>query len=341
MVAGMSESGLDASREGPVDVVVTGAAGFIGEALVRRLRREGRTVQGVDVAAGEVPTLRMDVTDGAGVLEVLRRLKPRRIVHAAALVDERGDPDRFQEVNVAGTQNMLDAAASVGVERFVQISSIAALGLDPGPNAGEGSPLCPNTGSPYFDTKAASEELARHAMAAGHLPTVIVRPGDVYGPRSKPWVDRPLALMRKKLPVLIGGGSGLIAHCWIDNLVDGIMLALDTPDIEGGIFQITDGVDTTTYRDYFTRLSAVAGLSAPRASMPEVAASALGHAFELGGKLVGGPVPFTASAIRYICRRATYSTATARDRLGYAPKVGLDEGMERLGAWLRDRPPSR
>ncbi|MEZ4267271.1 MAG: NAD(P)-dependent oxidoreductase [Myxococcota bacterium] len=331
----------DGSARGPVDVVVTGAAGFIGEALVRRLRKEGLTVQGVDIAAGELPTVRMDVTDGAAVLEVLRRVEPRRIVHAAALVDERGDPDRFQEVNVAGTQNMLDAAASVGVERFVHISSIAALGLDPGPNAGEGTPLDPNTGSPYFDTKAASEELVRHAMAGGRLKGVIVRPGDVYGPRSKPWVERPLSLMRKKMPVLIGGGAGLIAHCWIDNLVDGIVLALNTPEIEGGIFQIHDGTDTTTYRDYFTRLAAAAGLAPPRASMPEAAASALGHAFALGGRLVGGPVPFTPSAIRYICRRSTYSIASARDRLGYVPRVGLDEGMERLGQWLRDRPPSR
>lgn len=341
MVAGMNDVSGDGGGRGPVDVVVTGAAGFIGEALVRRLRQAGVTVQGVDIAAGEMPTVRMDVTDGAAVLQTLRRLEPRRIVHAAALVDERADPDRFQEVNVAGTQNMLDAAAAVGVERFVHISSIAALGLDPGPGAGEGTPLDPNTGSPYFDTKAASEELVRHAMAGGRLNGVIVRPGDVYGPRCKPWVERPLALMRKKMPVLIGGGSGLIAHCWIDNLIDGIVLALNTPDVEGGIFQFTDGSDTTTYREYFTRLATAAGLNPPRASMPEAAASALGHAFALGGRLVGGPVPFTASAIRYICRRSTYSLAASRDRLGYVPRVGLDEGMEQLGRWLRDRPPSR
>ncbi|MCB9729924.1 MAG: NAD-dependent epimerase/dehydratase family protein [Deltaproteobacteria bacterium] len=327
--------------KGPVDVLVTGAAGFIGQALVQRLLEEGVSVQGVDVAAGEVPTLRLDVTDGSAVLELLRRLEPRRVVHAAALVDDRGEYARFQEVNVAGTQNMLDAAAAVGVQRFVQVSSIAALGLDPGVGAGEGTPLCPDTGAPYFDTKAASEELVRHAMANGRLPTVIVRPGDVYGPRCKPWVERPLAMMRKKVPVLVGGGAGLMAHCWIGNLVDGLMLALDTPEIEGGIFQIHDGVDTTTYREYFTRLAQAAGLQPPRTSLPASAATALGRAFELGGKLVGGPVPFTASSVRYLCRTATYSIAASRDRLGYAPRVDLDEGMERLARWLREHPPTR
>lgn len=329
--------GADGRGAGPVDVMVTGAAGFVGSALVRRLLDDGLTVQGVDVRAGDAPTLRMDVTDGAHVLEVVQRLRPRRVVHAAAVVDDRGEPARFQAVNVAGTQNVLDASAGVGVERFVHVSSIAALGLDPGSGADERTPLAFDTGNPYFDTKAAAEILACRAMDEGHVPTVVVRPGDVYGLGCEPWVERPLRLMRSRVPVLVGGGRGLIAHTWIDNLVDALAAAIRIPGLEGEILQVTDGRDDTTYRDYLGRLARAAGLEPPRVSLPLPAAMALARGAEMVERVSGVQPIMTRGGIRYLCRRATYSTARARELLGWSPRVDLDEGMERLAHHLRAR----
>jgi len=78
---------------------------------------------------------------------------------------------------------------------------------------------------------------------------VVVRPGEVWGPNSEQFVGRPLALMRRHFPVLVDAGRGLMAHCWIDNLVDGLVLALTHPDAVGGTFTFHDGSDTTTYRE--------------------------------------------------------------------------------------------
>ncbi|MGM0575768.1 MAG: NAD-dependent epimerase/dehydratase family protein [Myxococcota bacterium] len=333
----MGTSTPEARPTGPVDVLVTGSAGFIGSALVARLREAGATVQGVDVRAGDEPTIRMDVRDGAHVLEVFERLRPRRVVHAAAIVDDRGDPGLFQAVNVAGTQNVLDAAAAGRVERFVHISSIAALGFDPGQGADETTPLDFDTGAPYFDTKAASEELARQAMVEGHVPTVVLRLGDVYGPGSEPWVERPLRMMRARVPVLVGGGRGLIAHTWVGHAVDAVVLALQARDADGGIFQVTDGVDDTTCAEFFSRLAAAAELKPPRVSIPYRLALALARGGEVVERATGVHMPLSRGAVRYLCRRATYSTRRARAVLGWAPTVDLDEGMERIGAWLRHR----
>lgn len=324
----------------PVEVVVTGAAGFIGSHIVKRLEADGIAVQGVDLLAGDSPTLRMDVTDGALVLAVLERLRPRHVIHAAALVDDRGEPDLFQAVNVTGTQNVIDAAAAVGVERIVHISSIAAIGLDPGRHADESAPLVFDTGAPYLDTKAASEELVRRAMAERELPAVIVRPGDVYGPGCEPWVERPLRMLRRGLPLLVGGGRGLMAHCWIDNLVDGVVAALRTPGVEGRVYHLTDGVDDTTYGEYFGRLAEIAGLSMSRVSVPEATAVALGHVFEATGRLTTLTAPWTAGAARYLTRQSTYSTEAARRDLAWSPKVSLDDGLSHLEAHLREQTPS-
>lgn len=317
---------------GPVDVLVTGAAGFVGRALVSRLAALGLTVQGTDLVAGAVPTVHLDVTDGGEVFDVFERLAPRIVVHAAALVDVGVPQDRAQQVNVLGTENVLDAAAAGDVQRLVHVSSIAALGLDPGPGAGPDSPLVFDTGEPYFDTKAAAEALVRVAMDRKALPAVVVRPGDVYGPGCEPWVARPLGLMRRRFPVLIGGGKGLIAHTWIDNLVDGLVLACTHADAVGRVFQVTDGVDDTTLAAYLTRLAAAAGVRAPRASLPSGIGVGIGALLERYGRVTGRPVPFTRQAIRYLVRRATYSIDAAREVLGYVPAVGLDEGFERLAA---------
>ncbi|MCA9538755.1 MAG: hypothetical protein KC620_07700 [Myxococcales bacterium] len=187
----------------------------------------------------------------------------------------------------------------------------------------EHTPLALDAGG-YFGTKAISERLVREAE--GPPERVVVRPGDVFGPGSVPWVERPLALMRRHTPVLVGGGRGLIAHTWIENLLDGLVLAIDHPAAPGGVFTVTDGVQTTTCRDYFARLARAAGLRPPRVSVPVPVALLTAR---LGARL-GVPVPFTASAVTYLARRSTYRIDAATRVLGYRPRVGLDAAMAAL-----------
>jgi len=320
-----------------IDVLVTGSAGFIGGALVERLRARGEEVAGADLRSGPLVDLRLDVTAAAAVREVFEAHRPRVVVHAAALVDDRGDPALFEKVNVGGTRRILEAARSAGCRRFVQVSSIAALGLTPGQNAGVHSPLIDDTGSPYFDTKARSERVARSFMEGGAVEVVVVRPGDVYGPGSAPWVERPLELMRKRQPVLVGGGRGLIAHCHIENLLDGIDLAMTHDNAPGGIFIIHDGSSSTTCKDYFTRLARAGGMSPPSVSMPKSIAYAVAGLAAVAHRLGGPPPPFTKSAVDYLTRQSTYSIEEARRTLGYEPRITLAAGMAALAVVLEDR----
>ncbi len=319
--------------EGPVDVLVTGAAGFVGEALIEELVAGGATVIGADLRAGRFPTVRMDVTDPLEVAQVMERFPPRRVVHAAAIVDDRQPLAAHQTVNVEGTRNVLEVAAAHEVERFVQVSSIAALGLDPPPGSGAESPLCfdpsrpdhdgGHHGAAYFRTKAHSEALVR---AETRIEWTIVRPGDVYGPRSEPWVRRPLQMMRQGLPVIIGDGRGRMAPCFIDNLVEGLAAALTHPDAGGGIFTFHDGGEGISYRTYFERLAEVGGAPPPR-SMPRAVALAAARLAVLGERVTGRPPPLTPGAIRYVTRRSSYRLDASSAVLGWTPRVPFGEAM--------------
>lgn len=320
----------------PTPILVTGAAGFIGGHLVRRLRAGGTAVVATDVSVRDGVTS-LDVTRPNDIECVLAAHRPRAVVHAAAIVDDRGDRRRFLAVNVAGTSHMLAAAQRHGVQRFVQVSSIGALGLDPGLNADEHSPLVFSSGNPYFDSKARSEALAREFFARTGLPGVIVRPGDAWGPGSVSWVERPLELMRRRLPVLVDGGRGLMAHCHVDNLVDALLLALERSAALGTTVQITDGVAHTTYREYFGRLAAAADVALPRWSFGRRSGTALAAILETLAQWTGKQPPLTRTVVNYLARQSTYSIDLAQVKLGYQPRVTLDQGMEQLRAALQQR----
>lgn len=310
------------------DVLVTGAAGFVGEALLRRLASQGIDAVGTDLRAGFFPTIRMDITQADEVRGVFARVRPRLVVHAAAVVDDRVPAALHHRVNVEGTRHILEAADGI---RLVQISSIAAFGVDPGPVVNDSTPLATSgdDGRPYFSagayfvTKALSDQLVRRRRPDA----IIVRPGDVYGPGSQPWVERPLQMMRARQPVLIDGGRGMISACFIDDLIDGILLAMEAPD--GSCLTFHAG-EATSYRTYFEALARAFGVVMPTLSVPRNLALLTSRALERGSAVLGSPL-LTESAVRYVCRCTQYSLDAAR-ALGWAPQVSLSEGMKRLAA---------
>ena len=103
-----------------------------------------------------------------------------------------------------------------------------------------------NTYVPYPDSKIASEQVVLQAHVEGRVPCTIVRPGDVYGPRSRAWAMVPAQLIRSRRFSLPGGGYGLHSPIYIDNLVDGVVLRPPPPDAVGQIFTLSDGSASPT-----------------------------------------------------------------------------------------------
>ena len=319
-------------------VAVTGAGGFIGNAICRELVERGAKVAGLEI--NENSADRVTATGASfaaadvaaepdahrGMARVIHGIGGAdHVVHAAAHVREWGAMEDFIRVNVQGTRNVLDAAKSAGVERVVHVSSVVVYGYDD-PGEQDEDVFHRTYGIPYIDTKSASDALACRRGA------VVIRPGDVYGPHSVPWVLRPLELAKAGQLVVPGNGDGVMLPVYIDDLVQAVALGI-SEGMPGRPYTAWDG-EPVTFEDYFNRLAdLVGGRHARRLPRPLLAASAA--AMEAAAHVRGAPPAFSRNAITFIDRRGTVSTRRIRDELGWEPRIGLDEGVRRIGEWAR------
>lgn len=316
----------------PRRVFVTGAAGFIGRTLAARYRAAGVEVRGVDAVAD--PAAGIVAGDVAAAGDWQRHAaRCDLVVHTAAVVSNAKDLDASWRVNVLGTRNALDAAARGGAERFLHLSSIRAFSdLGFPDDVGERHPVRPD-GAPYVDTKIASEHVVLQAHAAGELACTIVRPGDVYGPGSRPWIVMPLELIKRGMFALPAWGRGRFSPVYVDDLADGIAAAAAAPAASGQVLTLAGGITVST-RDFFSHHHRWAGRRGPLVLPTPVAVGAAG-AIAAANRLRGVESEVNPVSMRYFARRGGYSIAKARLLLGYEPAVSLPEGMARTEAWLR------
>ena len=312
---------------------VTGAGGFIGGAVARRLVAEGADVVGIDVepaaadaltTAGIEPRI-ADVTDREALAHALA--KTELIVHTAAFVHEGNEMEDFIRVNVGGTAAVLDAAAEAGCERAVHVSSVVVYGYDAPEEQDERAHLR-TVGIPYIDTKSASDRLARRRGA------VVVRPGDVYGPGSIPWLVRPLELARSRGLAVPGAGDGVMLPVYIDDLVDALLAAAARGE-PGEAYAAWSGTPVS-FHEYFSRIAEIAGGPPPR-RLPRALLELAGAAAERWAKARGDRPALTPRSATFVDRRGSVSIARARAELGWEPRVDLDEGLRRCAEWARAR----
>ena len=317
----------------PEKTAITGAAGFIGRAVAERLVGEGVEVVGLDVNPNgeELVTsvggqwVQASTVEAEAMREAFQGATG--VVHTAAIVSDFGRMEDFVDVNVRGTRNVLDAAEAHGINSVVHLSSVASWGYDFTRSPRDES-FPRRQGVPYVDTKAASDEMAIRRGAA------VVRPGDVYGPRSTPWTIRPVEALKEKAFFLPSGGQGLMTPVFVDDLVDLILLALRNPSARGRAVTGFAGAPVTTseFFDYYAHLLGMA--KTPTLPTPVAAAGVLGM---IGlSKLRRREPELSLNALTFINRKETYETDLAHSLLGWQPKVSLDEGMAITAEWLRE-----
>lgn len=314
--------------------LITGAAGFIGSTLRDRLRADGTAVVGVDlqpdqgagIVAGDItnPGAWQAAAKGADV-----------VFHTAAAVTNTATQDFGWRLNVLGTKNAIDAAAAAGAERFVHFSSIRAFSDTDFPDGvGEEHPVRPSD-SVYVNTKIASEQVALQAHAAGRIEVTVVRPGDVYGPGSRPWTILIIEAINKGQFLLPAMGRGVFSPVYVDNLIDGVLLAATKPEGSGQVFTLSDGVGVSC-KEFFGHHYRMLGKPGPRC-VPTPAAIGLAALPEALARVSGEKTEVNRESMRYFTRTGTYSIAKARTLLGYEPAIDLAEGMHRTEGWLREQ----
>ena len=241
--------------------------------------------------------------------------------------------DLAWRVNVKGTADLLDACVAAGVKRFLQLSSVAAFGFDYPEGVTEQHPLRP-MGNTYVDTKIASEHAVLACHAGGRMDCTIVRPGDVYGPGSRPWVVLPLDMIKGGRFMLPAQGRGRFSPVFIDDLVNGVVLAAGLDAGKGQLFTIS-GSGSVSCAEFFAYHARMLGQSG---SLRQVSTGLALTLAVVGGWLVGlfgGETELGRGTIDMLSRTSGYSIAKAGALLGYEPQVGLAEGMRRTEAWAR------
>lgn len=320
-------------------IAITGIGGFIGLRMAERAAALGWTVRGLDVSPAAAERARCrgaevlvgDINDAA----VLRRCFAAAdiVFHTAAIVEEDGARELYERVNVEGTRSVCAAAETCGVRQLVHLSSVMVYGFRYPDGVGEDGPFR-DDGNIYNETKLRSERVAMEFHRPGALEVVVIRPGDVYGLGSQPWVLRPVELIRKGLFMLPDGGHGVINHVHVDNLLDGAFLALER-NATGEAFTISDGV-ATPCRDFYATHARIAGRPAVP-MLPGWLLRAMVGLMAALCRLVGLKPPATPAAIAFLCRRGCYSIDKARRVLGYAPRITLQQGMAEIERQLASR----
>jgi len=312
-------------------ILITGANGFIGRALAHRFRAQGLRVIGVDLQSDGEQVLVGDTANPEVWGHLLEQAQV--VVHTAALVTNAMNDEDMWRVNVLATRNLISAAARHGVRRFVHVSSIVVYGNAAVGELDEDHPVHAHGGS-YVLTKLASEHVALAAHAQHDIDVVIVRPGDVYGPGSRPWVITPIEMIRRRQFLLPANGGGFFRPVYVDDLVRGIVLASLSDKASGQIFNLSsDGyVTTKTFFEYHHRWF---NRSGPLCLPTSVAWGLAESTFRLM-RLFGVRSEGSGASVLQLTSKAWFSIAKAGALLGWKPEVSLDEGMRRSEAWARE-----
>lgn len=327
-------------------VVVTGATGFLGGALVERLIAEsdheivacGRR-QGIGRALAErapnVTFLAGDLADRAHVLEALSGAD--RVFHCGALSSPWGPREAFEAANLQGTRHVLDGCREHGVERLIYVSSPSIYH-----RRKTGRPLKENASvsGPALNHYIATKRLAEELVRTSGQKTITLRPRALFGPEDQTLFPRILRANGKGRFPLIGAHDPLIDCTFIGNAVDALILAAEAPrELEGRVYNITND-EPIPRSELLAKLFKEVGMAFDPRIIPVPVAKALASLLELGSHAFTGgraePV-LTRYTVDVLSSGQVLDVSRARQELGYQPRVSVRQGLELFGAWWRER----
>lgn len=318
---------------------VTGASGFTGSYLARRLLADGNQVrvmvrrtedaarfaaEGMEVVEGDIRDVdaHQELVDGAGV-----------VYHIAAMFREAKFPEsEYLAVNRDATLQLAQAAQTAGVRRFVHCSTIGVHGDIEHPPGDEESPFQP--GDPYQRTKLAGEQAVRAFGDSNPLEVVVVRPASIYGPGDL----RLLKLFRmihKGRWFVLGSGDALFHLVYVEDLVDGFIRAAHTEGVDGEVFIVAGG-EAVSQNELASRIARIMGVRDRFPHFPAWPFQVLGSVVETVCVPLRIDPPIYRRRVDFFTKSRSFKIDKAERMLVYQPRVSVDEGLTRTFEWYRD-----
>jgi nucleoside-diphosphate-sugar epimerase len=327
--------------------MVTGGTGFLGSHLVRTLRQRGVDVR-VLLRPGTPPSRLPpdvdhrvgDVRDPAAVREAFAGVST--VFHLAGLVAPYASRQRHLEINVGGTETVVEACLAAKVERLVYVSSTVVYGIEcDRRGVTEDAPHVAAFVAPYEESKVKAEQfVARRAGETG-LPTVVLRPGMGWGPRERVVLPVMIRNLRSRLFFMVGNGRNTLDLSFAGNIAHALWLAGTRPEAVGRIYNVADGFGITC-REYLRALARELGLPVPRRWIPKALVAPLLHLMLEPEPEPEEHFPPSRAALLRVCalyRDSEPDVSRIKKELDYDPPVDFVSGIAATVAWYRESYP--
>lgn len=312
-----------------MNVLVTGASGFLGQLVVRQLLSGGDSVRamvrpGRAVAFPGAETTEGDLRRPEDIDAAVERSEA--VVHCGARVQTHGPWDEFEATNVRAVERVIEAAQRGGSRRVIHVSSLSVYGI-----GGDGAVITEDSAydeeaadrGSYSRSKLAADRLATAAAASG-APVTVIRPGVLYGPGRKPPLGRQ-SIALGPLRFILGRPGYLLPLAFGGNVADAISQGLHQERAATGAYTVVD--PQVPMREYLSAYRAASGAKWHPVFVPAAVLLPMVRLAGAGYALAGRKPPVSAHQIQRSTWSATFDCTRARTELGWVPRVSLAEGL--------------
>lgn len=315
---------------------VTGGSGFIGSNLIKRLIAEEWSVVCLTRKSNDLGLKhrRLRVVQG-NLLDKKtfeRYLSKVDVIFnlAAGLPHHKLSDQAYWDINVGGTQNLLEVSKKYKLKRFVHVSTVGIYGPTDRKGVTESSPL--SLTDSYSKTKAEAEQVLKEYAQKYKMPFTIIRPTIGFGPcDTRPGFLNLFRLIKKQRFILIGNGNNYFHTIYVENLIDALLLAAVEKKAIGEDFIIGDD-PCPTMREVVSKIAQVEKKKLPNFYLPVPVATLVAKCGDFG-EVFGFKIPLTTQRIKFITQDRRYNISKAREVLGYKPHFNLEQAVERTYGW--------
>jgi nucleoside-diphosphate-sugar epimerase len=323
-------------------ILVTGANGFIGSNLVKRLLSDGNEVRSLVRKTSDLSFLEGldtqlfygDINDKESVKTAMQGVS--KVYHVAGLAADWGAYELFEKVNFKGVQNIARIASQAGVSKMIYISTVAFHGFGK-INMNEDSPISDDL-IPYAKTKYLAEQWLWQFQNETDMKITAVRPGNVFGVNDRTFMLKYLEAMLSGKFSEINKGRSKTCPVFIDNLIDIITLAGNNDKADGEAFIATDGLDID-WHTFNTKLADALDIKLPKTSIPYGIAYVVAKMYYGVHKLIGiKSEPFlTPYRVNNGGKDYHFSIDKLKQFFNYSPRVSLDDAVAKTVHWYKNR----
>ncbi|MBU3967356.1 MAG: SDR family NAD(P)-dependent oxidoreductase [Euryarchaeota archaeon] len=307
-------------------VMVTGASGFIGQHLVNRLLSQGVNVHALARRrkvrfSDEVEVFEGDISDSDAVKRAVAGVDT--VIHLAGKAHDFSGKDSAKDyfsVNIEGTKNLLGCCNNSEVRNFIYFSSVKAMTEESRDILDES--FFPNPATPYGESKLAAEKLVAEYGARYGIKTASLRLSAVYGPGNKGNFYTLIEAIDRGRFVMMGRGNNSRSMVYVGNVVDATIAVIERNKSCEAVYIVTDGIDYTV-KELYEVIAKGLGKRPLPFYIPMSIAKGLGWAGNIGGNIIGKPLPFNSEVLDKLTSSSTFSSRKIQEEIGFKPKYDL------------------